>query len=169
MRLACSVVAGALLISGCSTNEVRSTETVTLRMEMAYNYFGNATGTHRVWAIERVPLGLVAGFEPEDALSATLACHQDACSVVGVEKPRGAPSPMALSGKLHGAISGEPDALLILQPFPMEPSPALFKELDYQEGVTKLVDVRYQRVNSQLVFQDMRAAGTQKREPIVWK
>lgn len=169
MRRISSIVAAVFaLLGGCGTHDARRADAVTLRMEVAYSYFGNVTGTHRIWAIERVPRDLVQGLQPDDQLTATVAC-KITCSVVSVSRLSDSSSSMTIRGRLHGAIDGEPDALLILQPFPMEPSQDLFRQLDYQEGVTKIVEVRYRRTPDKLEFQDLKCVGTEKREPITWK
>ncbi len=137
-------------------------------MDVAYNYFGNFTGTHRIWALDRVPLNLLAGITPDDEVTATVQCDGDKCSTVRVAKPSAAPSSaLEISGRYHGWQ--EKEALLILQPFPFEPSPALFSQLDYEPGITKIIEVQYRRENNKLVFQRLQLVGIQKREAVVWK
>ncbi len=143
-----------------------------MRMEVAYALLGDITGVLRLRTVIRVPHSIAASVAANDEIVAILQCHLNDCTISQILKRSDAtstPNKTSLLGRVFGTDERSQDAIVILDPFPVEVSKPLYQQLESTPGTTKIVVVTYHQDGAALVFGNLRLAGEVKRDPIEWK
>lgn len=129
-------------------------------------------GEDRTWALCRIPRAAAPSvIDPDASRIGVVECRTGRCAVVAVadHAPSSPESSWVRVRVLRESDDGA-EAILVVEPFPIDTPKSVKDDLKLVAGVTKLIRAYYSsKANGELKFDRLEYAGERHKQPLVWK